>query len=304
MTEEISPEADLDEARAKLLRAKLGSLLRWRLPVLTDTIGPSDPSIFIVFGKRRLHMVNSCVAFLRSLTDDEVGQIISRTNDPDGPARRWRAFLDDEIDRLKRAIPPWYAGGFGHPDHIANFDYWARQSFFSIEELNCVSVGFDPREDIGKSIKRLRPDDQDMQYPAVRFLIERHELLTRQFDPNGYERRVRPADFLRWVDRMEIEVHPDFLTLLRRFHSPDQQKPKSRPLPKQDRREIDTIAQLFTAMAIDHFGYDPRSARSTVPREIAELASEMGLSVSDDTVRKFLRLGASFIPDDWEPHNG
>jgi hypothetical protein len=55
-------------------------------------------------------------------------------------------------------------------------------------------------------------------------------------------------------------------------------------------------------MAIDQLGYNPRSARSTVPKEIAELASEMGMSVSDDTVRKFLKLGASFIPDDWEPY--
>lgn len=304
MTKDISPEADLDEKRSKLLRAKLGGLLVWKMPILTETIGPCDPKVFEVFEERRSSLVSSCIDQLRLFTDGEIDQILSRSKEAQSAARSWDSFQDNEIYRLQKQAPPWFAGGFGHCDRIADFVYWARQAFFSVDELTCLSIGFDPRQEIAKRIDAITAKDPHFQYQSVKFLIERHQLLTRQFNPNGYEKRVRPADFLRWVDRMEFEVHPDFLALLRKYHGPEQQRSPSRPLPKQDRREIDTIAQLFTAMAIDQLGYNPRSARSSVPREIGELASEMGLSISDDTVRKFLKLGASFIPDDWEPHNG
>lgn len=70
---------------------------------------------------------------------------------------------------------------------------------------------------------------------------------------------------------------------------------------KPDRREIDSVAQLFTAMAIDYLGYRPSDARSSIPKEIAELAASMGMTISDDTVRKYLKLGAKFIDPAWEP---
>ena len=61
------------------------------------------------------------------------------------------------------------------------------------------------------------------------------------------------------------------------------------------------IAQLFTAMAIDQLGYNPRDSRGPIPKEIAEIIAEMGLAVSDDTVRKYLRIGSRQIPSEWKP---
>jgi hypothetical protein len=66
-----------------------------------------------------------------------------------------------------------------------------------------------------------------------------------------------------------------------------------------DKREIDKIAQLFTAIAIDAYGFRPDQKRSPIPKEITDIAARLGLSVTADTVRKYLKRGASFLPPDW-----
>lgn len=54
-------------------------------------------------------------------------------------------------------------------------------------------------------------------------------------------------------------------------------------------------------MTIEYLGYRPGQARSPIPKEIAELAASMGLSLSTDTILKYLRIGAKFLPKDWVP---
>lgn len=52
--------------------------------------------------------------------------------------------------------------------------------------------------------------------------------------------------------------------------------------------ERDSLLKLIIGMAIDGYGYDPKASRSPVPREIAEHLESRGLSIDDDTVRKWL----------------
>ena len=79
---------------------------------------------------------------------------------------------------------------------------------------------------------------------------------------------------------------------------------ESTPTAKRpDKREVDKIAQILTAIAISELGYRPGAKRSPIPKEIADSAANMGLEISDDTIRKYLKIGASFLPDDWETDN-
>ena len=111
--------------------------------------------------------------------------------------------------------------------------------------------------------------------------------------------QITPRELFNWFEVVQLEIHPEFKSMYLQ-EAAASTEPERVP-PKTDKREIDTICQLFAAMAIDQLGYDPKSQRSPIPKEIAELAASMGLSITDDTVRKYLRRGASFIPEDWEP---
>jgi hypothetical protein len=61
-------------------------------------------------------------------------------------------------------------------------------------------------------------------------------------------------------------------------------------------RERDTLLKMVIGLAIGGYRYDPKLARSPVIPEIANDLDKAGVRVSDDTVRKYLREGASHLP--------
>lgn len=293
----------MGERRQELLQSKLGVLLTWTKPDIAETVGPYDPSVFDEFDELRSAVVKECREVLEEFSEVEIAVLADRSSeDPTGVQDRWRELREEEVRRLRRLPPPWYAGGFGHSDKVADFAYWSRMANFAIHELLCLSVGVEPASFEEDWLIKCGDDDVDRLWKPLRFLLRRREQLVRQFSLGTPRPRVSPLSFLSWVDKVTFETHPEFLRLVRKHHAGAGTREglwSSGPA-QEDKREVDKIAQLFAAMAIDQLGYDPKQARSPIPKEIADLAASMGLSVSDDTVRKYLRLGASRIPDDWK----
>jgi hypothetical protein len=60
-------------------------------------------------------------------------------------------------------------------------------------------------------------------------------------------------------------------------------------------RERDTLLKLVIGMAVDGYGHNPKAAKSNVPKEIADILADLGMSVSDDTVRKYLKQAAETV---------
>lgn len=302
MNDHAQPWFPEDQRRQRLLVNKLGDLLSWKKPELTSSIGPTDLGVFDQFDLQRRELISTCVEKLISITDDEIGSMIDGGNST-SDAQAWRKFLLDDVEALRRRTPPWHAGGFGHPDHRADFSYWTKMPKFDLGELTCLSVGISPTEFSWEQLFKMTKSRERAQFrPAVDFLVKRFEQLLRKFGLHGPDSSVRPADFIEWATQFEFEVDPGFWEPLKRFHVPKKApEVAAGRAVKPDKREVDSIAQLFTAMAIEQFGYDPRQARSPITKEIGDLAAGMGMSISDDTILKYLRIGASFIPETWSP---
>lgn len=296
----------LDPRREKLLKDKLGDLLTWTKPVIVETVGPYDPTAFDEYDAYRQRVIADCAAKLEAYTEDQVLILLGETRDEDEEALvEWRRFADDRIRKCVKESLPWYAGGFGHPDHGADFTYWSKMASFTIHELLCLSVGVEPDSFDSSTVarfSRFQKSALDAFWPAMAFLARRREQLVRQFSGGDDDRRVSPKQFLAWIEKTGFETHPAFLDPLQGIHVGDV-RPASGPAEptRQDPREVDTIAQLFTAMAIKRYRYDPRAERSEVPRKISDLAASMGMTVTPETVRKYLKKGAELIPSDWEP---
>lgn len=61
--------------------------------------------------------------------------------------------------------------------------------------------------------------------------------------------------------------------------------------------ERNTLLKLLIGMAVGAYRYDPSAAKSSVPKEIADDLAQAGLSITDDTVRTYLKKAASlFLP--------
>jgi hypothetical protein len=70
-------------------------------------------------------------------------------------------------------------------------------------------------------------------------------------------------------------------------------EPEGRPLGTKERG---SLLKLIIGMAIVCYRYDPRAARSSVPDAIAGELAQVGISISNDTVRKWLKMGVEFAP--------
>jgi len=137
----------LDPDRQKLLAAKLGSLLTWRPPEIVKTVGPFDPEPFARHEAARVDLVEACQAKLTRYSVAEVALVRDPLADQGREVRKdWHGFRREAIERWTRDVPPWHAGGFGHPDHRADFGYWGQMALHTVPELLCLSVGVDPRE--------------------------------------------------------------------------------------------------------------------------------------------------------------
>ena len=61
-------------------------------------------------------------------------------------------------------------------------------------------------------------------------------------------------------------------------------------------RERDSMRRIIIGMAIKGYSYDPGAARSPIAREISEDLATLGISISDETVLKYLKDAASVLP--------
>ena len=305
----------MDADRQRLLEAKLEEMPAWSPPEIEKTVGPYDPTEFEPYMQFRERIVERCRQRLADYSNEEITLLLERSiacpsdtpSDPDDPTavafwNDWASFARADMAKAGKQPPPWYAAGFGHPDYRADFDYWAKMRNFSVSEITCLSIGIKPDLFPPKRLKDLEAKQKDGLYPSLDFLVMRHQQLARQFDPGSNGWRVEPDRFLKWVDQFEFETHPEFLRLLQRYHRKSDAEAGPVNDDKPDRREVNSIAQLFTAMAIEYFGYRPDEKKSPATGEIQNLADSLGLSISDDTIRKYLKLGAKEVSKDWEPN--
>ncbi|MFN4266001.1 MAG: hypothetical protein ACK4F8_09690 [Aquabacterium sp.] len=62
--------------------------------------------------------------------------------------------------------------------------------------------------------------------------------------------------------------------------------------------ERNTLLKLVIGMAVKCYVYDPKASKSTTPKEIADDLAGLGISITDDTVRKYLKEAAqTFLPE-------
>lgn len=68
-------------------------------------------------------------------------------------------------------------------------------------------------------------------------------------------------------------------------------------------RERDSLLKLIIGMAMDGYGYDPKAARSPIAKELAGHLALRGLSLDEDTVRKYLAEARQLLPGDETEQN-
>jgi len=59
--------------------------------------------------------------------------------------------------------------------------------------------------------------------------------------------------------------------------------------------ERNTLLKLVIGMAVKGYSHDPAASKSNAPKEIADDLAELGMTITDDTVRKYLKQAADNV---------
>ena len=224
-------------------------------------------------------------------------------------SKKWCEQARNVLNPLTKRLFGWHLAAFeGEDEFFADTDYWSKMNHLGINEALWLSVGLEPVDDFQKTLY-VEPGAEDNRTDEAVFMSRRRELFVRALFNSRNPTEYKASTILDWIGRVHLEIHPSFREILDGMYSAEiSSTPLSSALgngaaKRYDKREIDSIAQLFTAMAIEQFGYDPTAKRSPTVKEIQDLAASLGITMSDDTIRHYLRHGAKFIDPEWKPHN-
>ncbi len=226
----------------------------------------------------------------------------------------------DEAARVSQSKADEENRPFNRPAARADFDYWSKASFWTVEEATALSFGRDPRTVDLKAVRRFA----DVS-PFAQSFVDRLKLLERARITGQLGGQTAPPVALAWARRMQIAV-PDELTQAvenigaqvadwKTLYDREKQKleeaqaelatlrsagANGSPAALGERsfgtRERESLLKLVIGMAIKGYAHQPSAGRAPTATEIASDLAKLGLSLSDDTIRKYLREGAELLP--------
>jgi hypothetical protein len=252
---------------------------------------------------------------------------------------------------------------YGKPYANADFEHWAKLSFWSVDEAAALFVGKNPATVTPQSLEKFRSSPLPRRYFLCREIISRALQMgqlneaTPPFEYLQWSRRMAvdfPSELAIWVETVGEQIldwktlylemktlaedarrktdaaqaaqlaslreHSDYLDQLREqrreveiqrdalIEAKDKRiSALSEMLSSRDAkvlrvelgtRERDTLLRMIIGLAVKGYGYDPKAARSTIVPDIVSDLELAGVPVGDDTVRKYLREAAEYLPRD------
>jgi hypothetical protein len=172
----------------------------------------------------------------------------------------------------------------------ARYDHWVKMAYWSTKEAEALFAGFEPhlmtRSDFPNTVKT-----------GLFLRIEQHhEAFKRAVGAFQLDESDTPQAYLKWAKRLNIKI-PAELEILVGLPEPKAKAPKEKSLGT---RERETLLKIIIGMAIEGYRYNPGAAKNTAVSEIANDLEKLGITVSDDTVRKWLNEGAELLPQEAE----
>ncbi len=61
-------------------------------------------------------------------------------------------------------------------------------------------------------------------------------------------------------------------------------------------KERESLLKIVIGMAVAGYSFDPKSSRSPTAKEVSDDLMKLGITLSDDTIRKYLKEGADLLP--------
>jgi hypothetical protein len=170
---------------------------------------------------------------------------------------------------------------FSQPEADADFNFWSKSKTWTVDEATALLLGKDPL--------KVRWDDLcQLSFESI-FVAQyqklRNQLLRAQHDGRPADGDA-PVKFVEWAIEIGFALPAD----LDAIRSSSIEKPVGDLIGKKRTSAL----QLIIGMAIKKYKYAP-GVRSSIPRQIVDDLNNLGLEITDDTVRTFLNEAQELV---------
>lgn len=294
---------------ASAMERKFGNLLNWKRPDLAHTFGANNLDQVKLFEKSLSEVRNEVVVALEQMPDDSLSDFQSMIADHFRiAASDVDALSAKRIDRLHQSIPPPVAYGFGHPSYTARFNYWASMPRLSLHEASLLSLGADPscmKDDKFAELQKTLERGKSLWAAHASFL-EQREIFSRCFHFTGFGYAPEGIGQIKhWIDDLDILVHPEFYEGLEARIAPKQAElvatdalTSAQPTSKLSDQETETLYKLIAGMAIKGYVFEPNSKRNQATADIQSDLDQLGISLDQKTILKWVRIACDVVPKD------
>jgi len=171
---------------------------------------------------------------------------------------------------------------FNQPEAEADFNFWSKSKTWTIDEATALLLGKDPLKVRWDDLYQLRVDSIFVEnYQNLRMQLLRAQRDDRFIDGD------EPLKFTNWALATGRDLPPG-LSL--------QAESTKKTASNLSTKEHNSMLTIMIAMAKQSYDYDAK-ARNQAARRIAEYATDIGLPISDDTVRGHLQEAAHFFDE-------
>jgi hypothetical protein len=210
------------------------------------------------------------------------------------------------------------------PLRAADFRYHARLRSWTNAQTAALCLGVDPRSLETVNLENgpeLRPSQMHIG-DFIRARAEVSKILDSHFHPR-IDRHHPPAFWANWLSDMKLPCPQELAEAVEEFAGAsidwkaramdaegqiEEHKTRIAELEKTivdnainssgATRQHDTLLRILIGIAVEQYGYDPRKARNAAASQISSDLQLHGISVSDDTIRKYLSAGSELLPVD------
>lgn len=207
------------------------------------------------------------------------------------------------------------------PLYAADFTYHARARYWLNDEAVCLSLGVDPRSvtDARREFDSSFGSKQRQLAPFFRVRSQLSELVTRYFH-DSFARDRSPRFWIDWLREMKLPCPSELVEAVETYGGPvvdwkqraeqaetelEASRQRIADLEKAivdtslnqtgTTRQRETLLRVLVGIAFEQYGYDPKKARNSAPKQISDDLALHGLSVSDDTIRKYLNEASELL---------
>ena len=303
MTETEFEKRELIE---EIIRRTLDDLADWNPPRLLPGIGPQYPEIFQEFAERKSSYCAKVRELLARKTVEQLrSEFLKDFGSAFNPLLQLKGIYFDyakELDRLRKSLPPWFAGGWSVDRFRLDAAYWVDASSITISEAALMFVGLDPRKVQyealfdGYSLDN-RTDE------VLYFLEDRFELLVRRFgDPDEDKVSISLAELCHWIAQENITVSYELSEIVKRKGSnADSSGRKSgatdfdKPLHARTRL---MFQRVLVIAAIDAYGLRARKDSARVAKLMVSAGDFLGFHLDTKKLARQIRAGFAQLDDE------